>query len=191
MERWIAYASRSIPDEALCSSSSPSRLDSLPAAAAGTSRRSVPRTGRTCCSSRSIRCAPTTSGATDTRARPRQRSMPLAERGVRFETAVAHAPLTGPSHASILTGQTPLGHGFRNNSGFTLSPQVRTAAEDFRQAGYRTAGVRLRVSAGSPVWFRSRIRHLRRSPAQRQRPPPDAVRRAVRGCDDRRGCFAG
>jgi choline-sulfatase len=63
----------------------------------------------------------------------------LAERGVRFETAVAHAPLTGPSHASILTGQIPPGHGFRNNSGFTLSPRVRTAVEDFRQAGYRTA----------------------------------------------------
>lgn len=63
----------------------------------------------------------------------------LARRGVRFETAVAHAPLTGPSHASILTGQIPPGHGFRNNSGFTLSPAVGTAAEDFRQAGYRTA----------------------------------------------------
>jgi choline-sulfatase len=63
----------------------------------------------------------------------------LANRGVRFETAVAHAPLTGPSHASILTGQIPLGHGFRNNSGFTLSPGVRTAAEDFRRSGYRTA----------------------------------------------------
>jgi arylsulfatase A-like enzyme/Tfp pilus assembly protein PilF len=64
----------------------------------------------------------------------------IATRGVRFETAVAHAPLTGPSHASILTGQLPIGHGFRNNSGFTLSPQVKTAAEDFRQSGYRTAG---------------------------------------------------
>src|SRR3954449_8003228 len=63
----------------------------------------------------------------------------LAKRGVRFETAVAHVPLTGPSHASILTGQIPPGHGFRNNSGFTLSPQVKTAAEDFRQTGYRTA----------------------------------------------------
>jgi arylsulfatase A-like enzyme/tetratricopeptide (TPR) repeat protein len=63
----------------------------------------------------------------------------LAARGVRFETAVAHAPLTGPSHASILTGQIPPAHGFRNNSGFTLSPQVTTVAEDFRQAGYRTA----------------------------------------------------
>ncbi len=63
----------------------------------------------------------------------------LAKRGIRFETALAHAPLTGPSHASILTGQTPLGHGFHNNSGFVLTPQVRTAAEDFRQSGYRTA----------------------------------------------------
>ena len=34
---------------------------------------------------------------------------------------------------------TPLGHGFRNNSGFVLTPQIRSAAEDFRQAGYRTA----------------------------------------------------
>src|SRR3954451_847107 len=64
----------------------------------------------------------------------------LARRGVRFETAVAHAPLTGPSHASILTGETPLGHGFRNNSGFILAPEVKTVAQDFRNAGYQTAG---------------------------------------------------
>src|SRR3954470_5201514 len=63
----------------------------------------------------------------------------LARRGVRFETAVAHVPLTGPSHASILTGQTPLGHGFRNNSGFILAPEVKTIAQDFRNAGYHTA----------------------------------------------------
>ena len=63
----------------------------------------------------------------------------LAARGVRFETSVVHTPLTGPSHASILTGHTPLGHGFRNNSGYVLTPQVKMAAEDFRQAGYRTA----------------------------------------------------
>jgi choline-sulfatase len=65
----------------------------------------------------------------------------LAARGVRFKTAVAHAPLTGPSHASILTGRIPLGHGFRNNSGFILPSTVRTAAEDFRRAGYRTGAV--------------------------------------------------
>jgi arylsulfatase A-like enzyme/tetratricopeptide (TPR) repeat protein len=63
----------------------------------------------------------------------------LAARGVRFETAVAHVPLTGPSHACLLTGLTPLGHGFRDNGGFVLAPGVKTAAEDFRAAGYRTA----------------------------------------------------
>jgi len=63
----------------------------------------------------------------------------LAARGVRFATAVAHVPLTGPSHASLLTSRTPLGHGFRDNGGYVLPPPVRTAAEDFRQGGYRTA----------------------------------------------------
>src|SRR5438093_12246839 len=64
----------------------------------------------------------------------------LAGRGVRFATAVAHVPLTGPSHASILTGRTPLGHGFRDNGGYVLLPHAKTAAEQFRQAGFRTAG---------------------------------------------------
>src|SRR6185295_9907135 len=63
----------------------------------------------------------------------------LAARGVRFATAVAHVPLTGPSHASILTGRTPLGHGLRDNGGFALPAQARSLAEDFRKAGYRTA----------------------------------------------------
>src|SRR5512138_150503 len=63
----------------------------------------------------------------------------LAARGVRFETAVAHAPITGPSHASILTGLTPLGHGVRNNGGFVLPKSVPTLAERLTRAGYRTA----------------------------------------------------
>ena len=44
----------------------------------------------------------------------------LAARGVRFATAVAHVPLTGPSHTSILTSRTPLGHGVRDNGGYVL-----------------------------------------------------------------------
>jgi choline-sulfatase len=63
----------------------------------------------------------------------------LASRGVRFGTAVAHVPLTAPSHASILTGRTPLGHGLRDNGGFALPDDAKSLAEDFRQAGYRTA----------------------------------------------------
>ncbi len=63
----------------------------------------------------------------------------LAAGGVRFRTAVAHVPLTGPSHASILTGRTPLGHGMRDNGGFVLPPSVPTMAEVFSKAGYSTA----------------------------------------------------
>jgi choline-sulfatase len=63
----------------------------------------------------------------------------LAARGARFATAVTHVPLTGPAHASILTGLTPLGHGFRENAGFALPETARTGAFDFRRAGYRTA----------------------------------------------------
>jgi len=64
----------------------------------------------------------------------------LAARGARFETAVSHAPLTAPSHASILTGLTPLGHGVRDNGAYVLPASVRSLPEDFRAAGYRTAG---------------------------------------------------
>jgi len=62
----------------------------------------------------------------------------LAARGVRFATAIAHVPLTAPSHASMLTGRTPLGHGMRDNGGFVLPEAVRTLAEDFKAAGYHT-----------------------------------------------------
>ncbi len=63
----------------------------------------------------------------------------LAGRGVRFATAIAHAPLTGPSHASLLTGLTPLRHGVRDNGRPTLAATVPTLAEAFRDAGWRTA----------------------------------------------------
>ncbi len=63
----------------------------------------------------------------------------LAARGVRFTTAVAHAPLTGPSHASLLTGLTPLRHGVRDNGRPTLSASAPTVAEAFRGAGWHTA----------------------------------------------------
>ncbi len=63
----------------------------------------------------------------------------MAARGVRFETAVAHTPITGPSHASILTGLTPLEHGVRNNGGFVLPRNVPTIAEDLARVGYDTA----------------------------------------------------
>ncbi|PYQ70213.1 MAG: hypothetical protein DMG04_25550, partial [Acidobacteria bacterium] len=41
----------------------------------------------------------------------------LADEGVRFDFAHAHAVLTLPSHVSILTGEYPFQHGVRENSG--------------------------------------------------------------------------
>ena len=63
----------------------------------------------------------------------------LASEGVRFDFAHAHAVLTLPSHASILTGVYPYQHGLRDNSGYRLAPSTRTAATLLKKAGYDTA----------------------------------------------------
>jgi arylsulfatase A-like enzyme/tetratricopeptide (TPR) repeat protein len=64
----------------------------------------------------------------------------LAARGVRFETAIMHAPLTAPSHASILTGLIPVRHGVRDNGAFFLPAALPTLATILKTAGYTTAG---------------------------------------------------
>jgi arylsulfatase A-like enzyme/Tfp pilus assembly protein PilF len=64
----------------------------------------------------------------------------LAAGGTRFDTAIAHVPLTAPSHASILTGLTPLRHGVRDNGAFVLPPDIPSMASMLRAAGYATAG---------------------------------------------------
>jgi choline-sulfatase len=98
----------------------------------------------------------------------------LAARGGRFPIAVAHVPLTGPSHACLLTGLTPLGHGFRDNGGFVLPSSVKTAAEDFRAAGYHTAafvsGFPLDRRFGFDRGFESYDDHLPRGNDRRRTP---------------------
>lgn len=63
----------------------------------------------------------------------------LAASGVRFDFAHAHAVVTLPSHASILTGLYPFQHGIRDNSGYRLAPDVPTLATLLRARGYSTA----------------------------------------------------
>ncbi len=63
----------------------------------------------------------------------------LAERGVRFETAISPAPLTLPAHASLMTGLDPPRHGVRNNSTFQLDDGFPTLAERMREQGFATA----------------------------------------------------
>ena len=62
----------------------------------------------------------------------------LAASGVRFTRAYAHAVMTLPSHASILTGQVPPRHGVRNNGAFRLGGEADTVAERLKHAGYET-----------------------------------------------------
>ena len=44
----------------------------------------------------------------------------LAQRGVLFENAVTHTPLTAPSHASMFTGLYPTVHKIRDTGGFVM-----------------------------------------------------------------------
>jgi arylsulfatase A-like enzyme len=52
----------------------------------------------------------------------------LARRGVLFENALAQAPLTAPSHASMMTGLYPTAHKVRDTGGFVLSSTNATLA---------------------------------------------------------------
>jgi len=65
----------------------------------------------------------------------------LADRGTWFETATASAPVTLPSHATILTGMEPYRHGVRNNGTYDLPEKITTLAECLTDQGYRTHAV--------------------------------------------------
>ena len=62
----------------------------------------------------------------------------LASEGVLFTDATAHAPITGPAHAAILTGQYPGRLGIKDNASTPIPDSVVTLAESLKAAGYRT-----------------------------------------------------
>ncbi len=65
----------------------------------------------------------------------------LARAGRLFTNCVAAAPLTLPSHCTILTGQLPLEHGVRDNGLFRLGAGSATLASDLQDRGYATFAV--------------------------------------------------
>lgn len=65
----------------------------------------------------------------------------LARRGRRFARCDTAAPITLPSHATILTGLLPPRHAVRDNGTFVLAPRFETLAERLRAAGYDTGAV--------------------------------------------------
>ena len=62
----------------------------------------------------------------------------LAAEGVRFDDAIASAPITAVSHSTIMTGLLPPAHGVRDNGSFSLGEDAVTLAERFKSAGYDT-----------------------------------------------------
>ena len=62
----------------------------------------------------------------------------VAAAGLVFSSARAHAVMTLPSHASILTGLRPYEHGIRSNSGFVLSRELATLATVLQAHGFAT-----------------------------------------------------
>ena len=62
----------------------------------------------------------------------------LAREGARYDRAYATAPITLPSHASLMTGRYPPGHGARHN-GVRMDLKTLTLADVFAAAGYKTA----------------------------------------------------
>jgi arylsulfatase A-like enzyme/Tfp pilus assembly protein PilF len=62
----------------------------------------------------------------------------LAARGARFTFAHAHAVVTLPSHASLLTGVYPYDHGVRDNNGYRVRSNQQTIATRLKQHGFAT-----------------------------------------------------
>jgi len=65
----------------------------------------------------------------------------LAESGTAFLSCSAPAPVTLPSHASLLTGCWPARTGLHDNGLGTLAPSVPALAELLREKGYRCEAV--------------------------------------------------
>src|SRR2546422_10210949 len=62
----------------------------------------------------------------------------MAKGGPLFDRAYAAAPITLPSHATILSGRYPPGHGARDN-GIHVSANVPTLATELHAKGFKTA----------------------------------------------------
>lgn len=114
----------------------------------------------------------------------------VAARGVRFEHAQSPVPLTGPSHATILTGLYPPVHGVRDNVVFSLDPRHRTLATLLKARGYRTAAFIGAYPVAAAFGFRQGFdtfsENFRDSPV----PGAGAQRRANEVVDDALGWLA-
>jgi len=78
----------------------------------------------------------------------------LASGGLLFRNAFATAPITLPSHASILTGMYPAHHGFHDNA-FFQTPSIWHLPEALKNGGYKTAA----FVSGAPLLSKYGLNH--------------------------------
>jgi choline-sulfatase len=111
----------------------------------------------------------------------------LARHGVRFEQCIATAPITMPSHSSIMTGLYPFRHGVRNNGTHRLPDDVLTLAEVLQEQGYATSATvsamvlnaRYGLSQGFDTYDQNLVAgSFRYSYLARETPAADTVQRA-------------
>jgi arylsulfatase A-like enzyme len=106
----------------------------------------------------------------------------LARRGTQFRTALASAPFTVPSHATILTGEYPFRHRVRRNETQRFDPPGATLAEALADRGRRTAAFVASVVLDESTGLDRGFDHYewRTRPEQLERPADDVVRSALR-----------
>jgi arylsulfatase A-like enzyme/tetratricopeptide (TPR) repeat protein len=63
----------------------------------------------------------------------------LAGQSVIFDNAISQAPLTLPSHTTMMTGLLPIANGVRDNGGFFVDKKITTLAELLKTKGYSTS----------------------------------------------------
>src|SRR2546428_3395567 len=105
----------------------------------------------------------------------------LAARGARFEHAQSPVPLTGPSHATILTGLYPPVHGVRDNVVFALDPSHKTLATRLKAQGYRTAAFVAAYPVAAAFGFRQGFDAFSENFKESPIPGAGAQRRGNRG----------
>jgi choline-sulfatase len=120
----------------------------------------------------------------------------LARQGVRFEQCISTAPITMPSHSSIMTGLYPYRHGVRNNGTHRLPNDVLTLAEALKDHGYATGATisamvlnsRYGLDQGFDQYDQNLVAgSFRYSYLARETPAADTIRRAQTWLDGQQG----
>lgn len=111
----------------------------------------------------------------------------LAAAGARFTSARTAAPLTLPSHASILTGLYPATHGIHDNGIASLSPRADTLAEAAKRQGMNTGAFiasfvvssRFGLGQGFDHWSEPQHFRVKNGSLLVERPASEVVRDAL------------